>query len=226
MSGPRNGARIDPLIERLDRLEAIEQIRQLASRYALALDSRDLDTLVGLYVDDVRVTRTERGRDAMRAVFDDALRTFRTSVHFVAEHVIDLDDDVAAERSPDHATGVVYCRAEHEVGDQWVVVPLQYVDAYERRDDQWYFRRRKILVWYETDVLTRPASALGQRRQWPGRAITAADCPNTTCPNTTCPCTSSAGAASTESVYIMRFRRRDDDGHDDGRPGTGPPART
>jgi ketosteroid isomerase-like protein len=177
VSGPRNGARIDRRIDRLDQLEAIEQIRQLASRYALALDSRDLDTLVELYVDDVRVTRTERGRDAMRAVFDDALRTFRTSVHFVAEHVIELDDGTAADRSPERATGVVYCRAEHEVGDQWVVVPLQYVDDYERRDDQWYFRRRKILVWYETDVLTRPASALAQRRQWPGRAPAAGDLP-------------------------------------------------
>jgi len=71
----------------------------------------------------------------------------------------------------------VYCRAEHEVGDEWVVVPLQYVDDYERRDDQWYFRRRKILVWFETDALTRPASARSQRRQWPGRAPAAADLP-------------------------------------------------
>ena len=38
-------------------LIAHEEIRQLASRYAIALDSRDLDTLVNLFVDDVQVGR-------------------------------------------------------------------------------------------------------------------------------------------------------------------------
>ena len=38
----------DDIRERLERLEAIEAIRQLASRYALAVDSRDVDALVEL----------------------------------------------------------------------------------------------------------------------------------------------------------------------------------
>jgi ketosteroid isomerase-like protein len=158
------------LAHRVARLEAVEQIRQLASRYALALDMRDLDSLVGLYVDDVRVTRTESGRPAMRAAFDQAVRQFATSIHFVGNHVIELDDD-----DPDRATGVVYCRAEHAVGDQWVVVPLQYEDAYERRDGRWYFRRRRILTWYETDVESRPARELPRR--WPGRPPAEAELP-------------------------------------------------
>ena len=45
-----------------------EQIRQLAAHYAVAVDSRDLDTLVGLFVDDVRVGRDTFGRDALRLV--------------------------------------------------------------------------------------------------------------------------------------------------------------
>jgi hypothetical protein len=129
-----------------------------------------------LYVDDVLVTRTTSGRDALRAAFDESLRTFRTSVHFVGNHVIELDgaDDTRAH-------GIVYCRAEHEVvdreaGEQWVVVPLLYDDDYERRGGHWYFRRRKILVWYETDVLQRPAAE--RRRRWPGRQAGEADLPD------------------------------------------------
>ena len=54
---------------RLERLEAYEQIRQLVARYALAVDSRDIATLVGLFVEDVEVGR-ERGREALAAWLD------------------------------------------------------------------------------------------------------------------------------------------------------------
>ena len=42
-------------------LVAHEEIRQLAARYAIALDARDLDTLVGLFVYDVRVGQRQHG---------------------------------------------------------------------------------------------------------------------------------------------------------------------
>ncbi len=54
--------------ERLDRMESLADIRQLPYRYALALDSRDMDALVDLFVPDVRVGRDEFGRDALQAV--------------------------------------------------------------------------------------------------------------------------------------------------------------
>lgn len=84
--------------DRLDRLESIEAIRQLVARYALATDSRDLDALVSLFVDDVRVGADARGRDALRAFFDRSLREVGVTILFVGNHVIDFDD-------PDHARG-------------------------------------------------------------------------------------------------------------------------
>ena len=45
------------LSHRIDRLESLEQIRQLPARYALALDMRDLDALAGLFPEDVEVGR-------------------------------------------------------------------------------------------------------------------------------------------------------------------------
>ena len=60
----------------------------------------------------------------------------------------------------------MYCRAEHEFPDQLVVGPMQYFDQYERRDGRWYFRRRRPMAWYFTDVLDRPTGA--ERVRWPG----------------------------------------------------------
>lgn len=141
----------------LRRLVAHEDIRQLVARYAVAIDSRDLDALVALFVDDVQVGKDQRGRDALRAFFEGSLREIRRSILNVGTHVIDLVDD-------DHATGVVYCRGEIEVpadeaagtGERWVVQAIQYRDDYERRDGQWLFVRRRHLLWYGRDVGTSP----------------------------------------------------------------------
>ena len=143
---------------RLERLESTEAIRQLVARYALATDSRDLDTLVGLFVDDVRVGEVERGREALRTFFDRSLRDVGVTILFVGNHVIDFDDD-------DHARGVVYCRGEIQVEDRWVIQAIQYRDSYERRDGAWYFVRRKHLLWYGAEL---GASPLGlPPANWP-----------------------------------------------------------
>ena len=129
----------------LDRLASTEAIRQLVARYALATDSRDLDALVGLFVDDVQVGADERGREALRAFFDRSLRDVGVTILHVGNHVIDFDD-------PDHARGVVYCRGEIQVDDRWIVQAIQYRDTYERRGGVWCFVRRRHLLWYGAEL--------------------------------------------------------------------------
>lgn len=149
---------------RLLRLEAHEEIRQLASRYAAALDSRDVATMASLFVEDVDVGNGQTGRPALAAWFDEILRPYRTTFHLVGNHVIDVVDD-------DHATGVVYCRPEHEVGDEWIVMPMQYWDRYERgRDGRWCFRSRSPKVFYAADVLSHPLRVEG-RFHFPGNPM-------------------------------------------------------
>ena len=131
--------------DRLDRLESIAAIRQLVARYALATDSRDLDGLVALFVEDVQVGADSRGRDALREFFDRSLRDVGVTILFVGNHVIDFDD-------ADHARGVVYCRGEIQVDDRWVIQAIQYRDTYERRDGTWFFARRKHLLWYGAEL--------------------------------------------------------------------------
>lgn len=137
------------LIERLERVEARQQIGQLPIRYALAVDGRDLDGWVSLFVPDVQVGRDRFGRVALRDFIAPVLRTFRRSQHQICGHRIDLVD-------ADRATGAVYCRAEHEVDDRWIVMAICYFDDYQRVDGEWLFRRRREQHWYAADVNEHP----------------------------------------------------------------------
>ena len=142
--------------ERLDRMESLANIRQLPYRYAVALDSRDMDAMVELFVPDVAVGKDQRGRDALKAYFDRIMRLPRTSVHFVGNHVVDFLD-------ADHARGIVYCHDELErpATGKWEIGKLQYWDDYVRVDGEWCFARRKFHRWYIVDALERPAHGAG-----------------------------------------------------------------
>ncbi len=132
-------------MDAIERLTACEEIRQLASRYAVFLDARDIDALAALYVDDVQVGRDGAGRDALRADFDRQLRSVGITILLVGNHVIDFDDD-------DHAHGIVYCKGEIQDGERWIQQAIRYDDTYERRDDHWYFVRRRHLLFYGTEL--------------------------------------------------------------------------
>ena len=142
----------------LDRLMAIESIRQLASRYAVSMDARDLDALVSLYVDDVRVGRDRFGRDALRNDFDRQLRTVGITILFVGNHVIDFVD-------ANHARGIVYCKAEIQDTKRWIQQAIRYNDDYERRDGDWYFVRRRHLLFYGTELGQSPLGL--EPADWP-----------------------------------------------------------
>ncbi|MGZ4757766.1 MAG: nuclear transport factor 2 family protein, partial [Acidimicrobiales bacterium] len=133
----------------LARLVAHEEIRQLAAHYAVALDARDLDQLVDLFVPDVWVGRDASGRAALRRDFEASLRPVGVTILTVGTHAIDLVD-------ADQATGVVYCHGEVQVGEDWVHQAILYRDTYERRDGQWYFVRRVHRLWYGAEVGVNP----------------------------------------------------------------------
>ncbi len=50
---------------RIDRLESLDEIRQLAAKYSLSLDMRDLDAHVNLFAPDIRVSREKVGRSSL-----------------------------------------------------------------------------------------------------------------------------------------------------------------
>src|SRR4051794_28851501 len=97
----------DSLLARVEQMESLHAIEQLAYKYAQCADERDLEQLLTLFVDDVDCGRLGRGRDALRQSYQVVHRAFYRTVHHVTGQVIDLVDT-------DHATARVTMRAEHE----------------------------------------------------------------------------------------------------------------
>lgn len=146
---------------RLDRIESREEIRQLPSKYALALDMRDMDALVGLFPEDVRAGGGTSGRAALKAWFTDTLsRQFDGTSHHIGNQIIEFLD-------ADTAVGIVYSKNEHETGAEWVIMQMMYHDRYERIEGRWYFRTRQPLYWYATDLNKPPVGS--RKMRWPGR---------------------------------------------------------
>jgi hypothetical protein len=132
-------------ISQLERIDAHLQIQQLPIRYALAVDGRDVDAWVNLFVPDVDMGRRGRGREVLRAYIEPQIRQFYRSIHFICGHRIEVLD-------ADTGRGAVYCRAEHEVGERWIVMAICYFDDYRRVDGEWLFERRGERHWYAADL--------------------------------------------------------------------------
>ena len=154
------------LLARIDRLESLDEIRQLAAKYALSLDMRDMDAHVNLFVPDIRASRDKVGRAHLKRWLDDTLRLqFTGTSHHIGNHIIEFDD-------ADHAHGVVYSKNEHETPcadgrSEWIIMQMLYWDNYERRDGRWYFCRRLPCYWYATDINQPPVG--DNKMRWPDR---------------------------------------------------------
>jgi hypothetical protein len=132
------------------RLIAVQEIQQLAYRYALAFDSRDLEMLHGLWHTDVeRLHYPVINIHTVREDFDQWLYGLGPSVLNVGNHVIDLVD-------ADHATGSVYCTVQMDVGEQYVEQSILYQDRYVRHEGRWLFELRRHLLWFGTASADNP----------------------------------------------------------------------
>jgi hypothetical protein len=130
---------------------------ELAHRYAVALDRKDLDALGALFVPAIQAKVREQLAPAVTALGVTALN--------VTTQVVDLDPT-----DPDRATGVVYCTAEVDDPDEgWIRQQITYLDRYERHDGQWYFKARDHQLVYGQSL---PDNPLDQDpADWPTRQV-------------------------------------------------------
>src|SRR3546814_5632913 len=112
------------LDDRIPPIEDERSVQQLAARHACAVDIRNLADLGGLFSTQTNIGEHGSGEDGARAFYDRVLAGFYRSFHQIVGHVItDIDAD--------SARGTVYCRAEHEDGDHWIVNLMVYFDRYK-----------------------------------------------------------------------------------------------
>jgi ketosteroid isomerase-like protein len=140
-------------------------LRDLVERYARAVDSGDIETVVGLFAEDgvllshllpgTEETPFERsGHDQLRRGLQRGLSQYRVTTHLIGGQVI---DDI----SGDDATGTTSCLA-HQVyatdqGEERVIVlAIRYEDRYRRLHGGWRFAERRLRLQWSDD---RPLSA-------------------------------------------------------------------
>jgi len=149
----------------LERLLAYEEIRQLTARYAVAMDSRDLDAMADLFVEDYRHWDGQVGRQALRDALEEAFRSgMGGEVLFALNgtHLINLVD-------ADHAFGTLYTHAQFGDAGRWIHQTVVYQDSYERRDGVWYFTFRDHQLVYGVEVAERPLDQ--PPAKWPQNVV-------------------------------------------------------
>ncbi len=125
-----------------DRLAAIEDrlaIRELRNRYCFYIDSEQWDIAAHMFVEDGEFEGIEvaRGRDEIRDWFSRSVpETFAKAWHMCTNATTFLDGD--------KATGTTafnfYC-----IDDGVAKFALgHYEDTLEKRDGEWFFRKRKV----------------------------------------------------------------------------------
>jgi hypothetical protein len=156
MTGPETGPAAG-----LAELAAHAEIRQLVSRYALAVDRRDLPMLRDLFAPGAVVVLPALLAGAGATEIADPadllapLGRFLRTRHTIAHQLVDL--------AGDSATAITYGEAhhvrEHGGGLRDEVLALQYLDTCARIGAVWRFTRRELVVDW---VSTQPVRELGR----------------------------------------------------------------
>ena len=159
----------DRHLEGIARAVARDEIRELALRYASAIEKRDVEAMVDLFVPHARFGTYGKGPDALRRLTEDSTKGLVFAVIFVANHRIDVE-------GPDRARGEVWarCVAQREEGD-FVEQLIKYEDRYERHAGRWLFLHRRHRLWYG---VAHAESPLQQKAaEWPKRQVGVGDVP-------------------------------------------------
>lgn len=123
--------------ERLTRLEARDEIRELTARYCHAVVDGDAETIVGLFCQDgvfKSHTLAPNGRDELLEFYSGGVGG-RTHKPFVQNHVIEFDSDTEASGR---------CSVEIRVLQDGAPFTQagHYLDKYRKEDGRWRFAER------------------------------------------------------------------------------------
>ena len=127
-----------------DRLLAIEDIKATCSRYALGLDTFDMELLLSAFAEDIIFDAspfglgTFEGHDALRGFFQHNFEVMKSQMHLFANFIVDVD-------GPDTATGTNYLLEEGYSNEGALIRCLcRDEDRYIRTDAGWRIVGRVI----------------------------------------------------------------------------------
>ena len=144
---------------------APQELRDLAVRYALAVDSRDATGLASLFVPDGALASFPdgrvryRGQAGWRRMIEEVATSFVETMHNVHNQTFEQD---AAGGVTGLTTGV----ASHlvETGEEGLAVldfAMRYHDRLAMHDGAWKFSERRLeVVWVETRPVRRFSPAM------------------------------------------------------------------
>lgn len=152
------------LEDRIARLEAESQIRQLVARYCFYIDDREIDRVATLFTHDCTLRSADgvmnaNGVDAIIDLYHGRLDVLGPGHHFMHDIQIDFVGDGKAE-----ATGRVTGHAELWRNGKMMVTAIRYKDLYRNTDDGWRFHDREISFLYYVPVSEYPDILSGPNR--------------------------------------------------------------
>ncbi len=135
---------------RIQRLEDIHEIRNLVTRYGIAMDERKEAETREMFTPDATLTSKDGvfaadGLESIITTYKGRWDVLGPTNHFVHGQAIDIDPD-----DPDHATGTVTSHAEVVRNGEPMIVALTYDDEYRRHDGKWKFSSREMGYFYYT----------------------------------------------------------------------------
>lgn len=125
-------------------------IQQLLSRYAIAVDKRDVAEYATCFADDVVISGPgfEMRNDVAKPTIDMLASMYESTMHCVHNSLYTI--------SGDSATGIAHCVASHiknEGGKRSKFdMYIRYHDELAKLDGQWRFSKRRLEVVCTTDV--------------------------------------------------------------------------
>jgi ketosteroid isomerase-like protein len=138
----------EQILNRLDRLESKDTIRELVTAYALACDQQDMAWLLSLFAQDAEFgsnngTMVSVGRDAISDMFIETFKIRGPAYHWTHDVTVTVDPN-----DPNLATGLVYSHAETSPDAIHSISAMRYQDVYRREEDTWRFAKRTISFLY------------------------------------------------------------------------------
>ena len=165
------------LKQRLERLEARNEISELISAYAVACDEHDMPRLTDQFTQDAVFTSPSgvmeaTGRKDIAAMFVELFKVRGPGYHWTHDHFIKVDPG-----NGDRATGLVLSHAETSPDGTVSLAAMRYEDEYHRKGGTWRFAKRSISFLYYVPAADFSTALNGEMRLQAGGQLYAADYP-------------------------------------------------